>query len=450
MTETSKPLLEFPVVKGRLLYQENETEAQWSVVVARNGSISLKFQPIPLTNSTKWLIGPAHPNAILLPALSLSGVTPEGVSMASESVSILSFGTPDDGTGPKMQLSAEALQLRVVYREPPAYAANLRLIYFAVGMTGHGSPSILTEAGELSIRAPSQVEEPNHITGEVILDSGNVGRATETWLTKCDELAEQVLDMISFAEGHFIRWSIRRLESDKELLVLDCNGAKPTGPAHDAVFSHLALQPFLDLAVTRYTKELRDRTGMQVALEWFLHLPRYVELQLLSAASALEHLVAIFYKKHPEPKLVDSVKFKELRKEIDKIWSAIFDKPPTTSCADQNRLKQSIGSANRGSLTDKLLNMLTAYKVPIEGLEEKIKKAIKARNRTVHEGLYRSEVRGEIYEHVMVLRELLKRIFLTLLQYSGTYQSSLDGMAWKDFPPKNSNTTVSGDAVEIP
>jgi len=89
--------------------------------------------------------------------------------------------------------------------------------------------------------------------------------------------------------------------------------------------------------------------------------------------------------------------------------------------------------------------MLTTYKVPVIGLEKKIKKAIDARNRTVHEGLYRSDVRGEIYDHVMVLRELLKRIFLTLLQYSGTYQSSLDGMAWKNFPPENCNTTASGD-----
>lgn len=429
-----KASLKFPVVKGHLRHNGNEIEMQWSVQMGNDGAISLSFQPVEVRRDTAWLMDVAYSNTTLLPSLSMSGTTPDGVKISSENVHIISITTTSAGNESTMQVVGKALRLRATYREVPADSIDLTLTYFAVGMTGFGSPSTVTTAGRVSVYGPTQIDNPDDINGEVVFESPSETRSTENWIKECDALAEQVLDMVSFAEGHFIRWSVRRLKSNSGLITLDCDGAKPTGPAHDAVFSSLHLQPFVELAVTQYTKEMRERTGLQVALEWFLHRPRYAELQLLSAVSALEHLVSVFYKYRSEPTIVAPAPFEALCQEIDKLWPAIFDEAEKTAPAEVKRLRDNIGGANRGSFRDKLQNMLKVYSVPTTGLEADIAKAIVARNRVVHTGLYRSQSRGEIYEHVTVLRELLKRIFLTLLQYSGPYQSSRQGMEWKRFP----------------
>ena len=56
----------------------------------------------------------------------------------------------------------------------------------------------------------------------------------------------------------------------------------------------------------------------------------------------------------------------------------------------------------------------------------------------VHRGLYISaQNEKSINDHLAVLRELLKRIFLTLLKYNGEYQSFLNGPAWINFTPSH-------------
>lgn len=68
--------------------------------------------------------------------------------------------------------------------------------------------------------------------------------------------------------------------------------------------------------------------------------------------------------------------------------------------------------------------------------------AIDARNKIIHTG--RHDIpHEELTMHVAALRELLKRIVLTLLNYQGTYISFLDGQETVTFPP--TNTTITPD-----
>ena len=60
--------------------------------------------------------------------------------------------------------------------------------------------------------------------------------------------------------------------------------------------------------------------------------------------------------------------------------------------------------------------------------------SIDARNDIIHTGMHDAPF-ASFHLHVAVLRELLKRIFLALLKYTGNYQSYLNGPAWIVFPP---------------
>src|SRR5262245_19025603 len=77
-----------------------------------------------------------------------------------------------------------------------------------------------------------------------------------------------VLDVLSLAQGRLIRWSIRQVFAGDAFVSGVCRGRKDTTPPFEPLFSHLHLQPVLDLAITKYTAALRDRTGLDVAIEW--------------------------------------------------------------------------------------------------------------------------------------------------------------------------------------
>ena len=216
------------------------------------------------------------------------------------------------------------------------------------------------------------------------------------------------------------------------------------GAAQDGVFHFLNLQPVLDLALTKYTDELCQQTGLSVALEWFVHHPHYSELQLVSSMTALEHLVAVFTQHHPPPLIVPKEYFDRLLVQMKVPWQNEMNDAGDDKmlAAALTRGREKLNNLNEGSFRDKLQAMLQHYAVPLSGLKwPMINKAVQARNLVVHRGLYRSTPTSSqsdsphILRHVTVLRELIKRIFLSLLEFEGQYFSLLNGPNWIHFPP---------------
>lgn len=435
---TPKPLLELKSVEGEVRLDEFASTLRWSVTVERCGAIAITFEPVEHTGQTAWLLDVGMAKGRFLPRLMMRGTSTDDVVVESSSVHLLDVRTESDAAGRRLSLGGDASKLRLIYRPMPESSRGVRLIYFTVGMRGFGAPSVQTAVGRITLGGPTTIiEDPNLLDGEICIEATGAERPFAEWLSECDRLVERVLDMVSFAEGGFIRWSARRIESEEGIIVIDSEGTKGVGAAWDGVFHHPNLQPVLELAVTRYTEELCESTGLNVALEWFVHHPRYSELQLISAMTALEHLAAVFEKRHSVPGAMNAQTFQELLGEAQALWGAAQEAAPVAEQPQIDRVKDKLLHLNEPSFRDKLDAMLASYKVPLAGLSaSRISKAVGARNRVIHSGLYRSkEGKADLQEHVAVLRELLKRIFLTLLAYEGQYFSLLSGPEWNHFPP---------------
>ncbi len=102
------------------------------------------------------------------------------------------------------------------------------------------------------------------------------------------------------------------------------------------------------------------------------------------------------------------------------------------------RLCARIRHLNDTTFSDGLFAMLDTYRVPLVGIKDRIVPAVNARHAIIHEGQANEEYE-ELTFHVAVLRELLKRIILTLLEYKGRYISFLNGQEFLEFAP----TTVT-------
>jgi hypothetical protein len=96
--------------------------------------------------------------------------------------------------------------------------------------------------------------------------------------------------------------------------------------------------------------------------------------------------------------------------------------------------KNKVAEINRYPFKDNLRKFLKEYRVPLDGIDQDIEPTIDVRHKIVHRGMYVSVGSTQsVNDHLAILRELLTRIFLTLLKYNGEYQSFLNGPEWKKF-----------------
>ena len=306
-------------------------------------------------------------------------------------------------------------------------------------------PTINTPQGQVTVRGPMKLENPDELDSALIIEAPDTDQPLNDWLADSDSLADRILDMFSLAEGRLVNRSVRRLDAAGKLILSDCDGDQHASPACDPIFPSRDLQPLLKLAVSSYTQDLRDRTGFDVALRWFIHRPYYTELRLVAAMNALEHLLTIFERTNAATvavgaTFIDPFHFNLLLTHMLTHWDRFAAGVSSAEKAGFRDLKAKIITANRRGSRDKLENrlrtMLETYKVPLGGLAwSRIQSALNARNSVVHEGVYEGKEDEPLRGHVRVIRELLKRLFLTLLRYKGQYMTLLDGRDYVPFPP---------------
>ena len=430
------PLLLLSDVNGIIVSDKNQVQVHGSIRIDQDGSVIPEFAKLNLDNNNKWLIGASFPSGRYVTKAQFNGTAESDITLRADRFFLHGGNTSSDPTGSYVTCEGEFSDLQVTYGPMPETSAQQSLIYFAVGMKGFNVVETDSPQGRVALTGPPQIDEPDHLSGRLVISAGDISKPLAQWHSECDQLAENIFDIMSLAQGRFIRWSVRRLESESGLIELRCHGPQRAGPALDGVFPHLNLKPALDLAVARYTPAVRETAGLRVAIEWFVHHPRYDELALVSAMTALEHLVEKYVSQYGNPKIVDPGLFANLLKLAQDGWDESSKNTTGRDREDYGRLKNKLSSLNDGSFLDELEAMLAFHKVPLQGLDIKhVKKAVRVRNLVVHTGLYRPKVNEQrVHVHVAVLRELLKRIFLTLLAYEGQYFSLLNGPEWKQFP----------------
>lgn len=438
----SESKLEIRKLRGLLRWEGHEIQVQWTLRINHEGHISLVFSAIKLTKETAWMLDVASGNELFGSWAAVTGTTQDGITVTSEHVHLGSQNQRTGARGTFVKLAGESVRLQITRQTLPRRTSGLKLIYGTVGMEGFSVQRVESSIGRISLAGPSDVANYDTLVGmiEVLAPARPLGLSR--WLVRADSMVDRVLDMVSLAEGRIIRWSVRHVVRGKVILSSEFHGPQRTGRPHDGAGHFLNLQPFLDLAVRRYTPALRDSTGFHVALQWFLSNPRYREQELLAAIVALEHLVATYASRHRTPKIVAQRTFALLKHELHSTFDEFSNaKSRRHNIALQRklpRIRGKLGTLNEAPFRDKLMRLLNTYRVALVGIEASIPAAIAARNLVVHRGVYSDEpdASERLLEHVMVLRELLKRIFLKLLEYRGSYHTAFPHRGHEVFPPK--------------
>ena len=154
---------------------------------------------------------------------------------------------------------------------------------------------------------------------------------------------------------------------------------------------------------------------------------------------ALEHLNSVYKHHHPPPSPIEKTIFKKkVTPALESAFNAVAATLPDDHRPDfgfrLRRVRDRIANLNHTTFTDDLFHLLPESHVPVAGLEDRIKAFITARQDIIHTGEQDVEFK-DFYIHVATIREVLKRIVLTLLRYEGEYESFLNGQETVRFPP---------------
>jgi hypothetical protein len=202
------------------------------------------------------------------------------------------------------------------------------------------------------------------------------------------------------------------------------------------------LQPAIETALNNYTPELRQDTGLDVAIAWSLMNSRYSEADFLAAMTALEHLIYVYSARNPQGRIVGKGDFRNKIQPVieDALRTALASLGIRSGDSRVAEMVENLGKINERSLRDHLEAFLAYHGVPVDKPKEVIKILVKLRNDIVHRGQASPENQPHLEKLLAVLRELLARVFLTLLRYRGPYFSYLAGCEIKQFPIESTST----------
>lgn len=391
------------------------------------------FRSIPLTSDVSWLHHAAFPGDLVLPRLRLTGAGPAGTTLSSDRVYITRVATTSHDGGTVLDLAAQAEPLHIVYPEPSPPHNRRVAWYRTVGMRGFSVVACAAPEGTVGLAAPHEPQGYRTLEGIITIETADTSVPLAAWLANCDDLIARILDIVSLGQGRYIRYSIRECYVNETLAQVGFYGAHESTEPYQPCFHHLNMEPVLALAVNAYTPRLRDDAGLGIAIEWFLMNPRYVEGKYLTAFAALEHLLTVLGKDLPTTILEPEAYQRAVLPRLASALALAREDLPNASDEDLAFLRRKLDSLNHRPFADRLATLFEYLGVPTSDIADRLPPALRARNPLLHRGRYTGD--EPLQEHLTVLRELVVRTILTLLNFHGYYESYLRDPTWGPFPP---------------
>jgi hypothetical protein len=435
-------ILKYEGCEGILSWEKYTLKLHFDLIVTIEGEIQIDVEAQPLSDDNIWVEIAYLQKSATAEILKLKGRTSEGYCLESDSVFLTKSHTSTDKNGSVIKVEATASHIDIrVLKEAPTESGAIRADFWVAGLQCFQPIKIKNESGEIYIAGSSKIDNFSKICGIVSQKTQGPEKTDEKWFESVKEHAERILNILSFANGRFLRANILKVYQGEKLTDIVLYRHFSNNRPYKPPFSYLHLQPIIEIGIMSYTKELISRTGMNVALEWHLMPHTYNEDRYLAQMTALEHLVHVFRENRQSNRALQKSKFRNivrpaLQEKLDELLPQLYDDFHENDYFINiiEEFKGKIGNLNMQTLQSSLNSMLAEYRVPLDGLMEFIPDLIKVRNKIVHRGLHSaSNEQRSLGTYLSAAEELLRRIFLSLLDFDGSYQTYFKTVEFRRF-----------------
>lgn len=401
-----------------------------------DGEIEFDFGTLPICDENRFVRDQWQGNAKSFAEFALKGVANDGTSFHTPDLIFTSLKESwNKDSGRRMNPQGECST--GTFRRPLASTVNEPLLRMRLkGFRNFGPLSATCPLGTVQMAGEQTVENPNVLTGEVLVRSDHCPSDPEAWRAEADKLLDHVRRVMSLASAVVLHAPITEYFFGDEAEVVAWSQTVQSASAMRTVH-YLEQKGIFSAAVASHFAPPFEVKNIYHAIEWFAMDATYNEVKLINAMTVLENLVA--------SNLNDSESFIRPEKEFEKTRRALritirgcIEKWGTEDSALAveivRELNERLGDLNRRSLLTKLRVLVQQWSIPLDGIsDEQITRAKRARDHIVHTGRYEDD--GELWDHVSVIREIVVRFLFAAIGYSGNYISFVGGMHHAFFPP---------------
>ncbi|USJ28499.1 HEPN domain-containing protein [Ensifer adhaerens] len=381
----------------------------------------IKFDPIDkdtylLLHQTRGRAGQQHSG------FELRGVARNGDSFVSTGAYVQQLGGGRQGW--RLKLALQNTTITVGLKEGPE-TPILRRHFRA--FRSHLNPIHQTSLGHVVVYGTHEAVAPDTVSGHVAIQALDAETDPVAWREEAGSFLSHMHSGLSFAHGG-------RLQVAQEDFIA---GGFWTATFHSGIgfAPELPLQdflnhgPFIDALVKGYFESGPLNDGYSTALGW-LQLPTtFDEVRFLSAMTALEVIVDTQLPKAEKGGMMVKSDFRALRDKLNAAIDAELDVDPDARAI----MKAKIEDANKKVLSQKIKALFKHLAVPTRDFDDAtIKRLTAVRNEIVHRGEIPD--RDLIWREIVLIRELINRILMGAIGYSGRYCCYVDGEHERTFP----------------
>jgi hypothetical protein len=409
------PILPSTRFTGSIVHGEVVQMVEFDASVDDNGVLSLTFEPVvgPVDISLLQLTDATGRRGVWM---TLVGTAADGPAFASESFEITGYSHRTGEAGSQIALQGHCAEADIT--TPLAEPASTSQLWW--GLRRFRSFGWLpgdVDIGRVAMGgAEPDAEHPQRLSASLVIQLQGVQDAE--WFDAATARLGHIARVMSFASGAYLRPYVTRQVAG-ERAVLRAYSRSDTPEPFYPPFVFLNLQPIFDLACGGDAAARTAFEALDPALRWLLAPAHYDEMRLTAAMTALENLVdqafpddaALFIKSSTFKKLASAVR------ALIAGWGL------------PEGMKDKVPELNRRTFADKLQSYLDTKDVVTSDLpDEQLRGMVKARNAVVHKGVYfdpEIESQPDVWDHMLLARELVTRVLLAELGFVGNYFAPL-------------------------
>lgn len=410
-----------------------------------DGDLRFRVFPVPLTREALDLRSAVDEKSGTIPRYTVDAVSKAGTRFVSDDIIVSKSGTTTKPTSAWVTFgfkyaSATFGSPRNESAEKPVVRHSLR------GFECFAQIRTNTPLGELIMHGTYPAKRDTRVSGYMMMRAPDDVADAIVWRRDAERLFEHVRDLMSLALSHPVTAPIQDFWIEDRWERRAFSQTKSRRNAQH-VLHPMLLQDYLDTATRAFFHPPISVKNLGYTIEWFSKVETYSEMRLTNVMTALENLI--------DSNLSEDDQFFLPEKGFDgvkrSLRHAVRDELIRQSEADASLDNKAIGELisalpakvqdlNRRTFGSKVRLLAERWNVPLHDLpSDGIKKAVAARNLIVHRGYYyephtAAPVRG-LWDHILVMREILIRFVLTAVGYSGTYLSFRGGQHDVQFPP---------------
>ena len=357
----------------------------------------------------------------LITEFSLDCETSDGKRLTSDQIALAGWRQNSEGLHITLDIGKASLAMAAnEAHDSPALCSHL------LGFSCFPSVHVETPMGPVVVRGATRTTASDQISGWIAAKAP-ANSHSKTWRQSAENMLSHLRSVLAFARGSPLAAPVTEFyEGDTvEVTFQDTVG---THASYMPPISNSNLEPIVSAAVNNMRLVEDYREAFDIAIGWYLVPTSVEEVRFLSGMTALDGLASRTLDKSLIYILGNSASRRFARRVRE-----IADEQNNFEDSAQCAIKQKIPELNRRPFMQQIVALLERWCVSRISIEDEcLSRLIRLRNDIVHQGGVPEN--EELWPSILVAREILVRLVLSMLQFEGPYWCYLGGRHMRHFP----------------